>query len=207
MFVMHVPAGFGGTPKAPSPSYTGIYTEGNFWKVLWDAIRNWFGDRIKDLPGYSAIKPIIDWLGLQWQHLNDILGPYLQNPMELQVMDKLLVGENLVLELLRNQLSVSRIASREATGIGFYLNFEVDSEDFSLSKVPGVKTNFSFGDVEMSAKSLKNGAGFLLWVKDGKIDFLEGYTYDENWPEQIDSFELHYIGGDRDLAYLTEQWS
>jgi hypothetical protein len=40
-----------------------------------------------------------------------------------------------------------------------------------------------------------HGAGFVLFVDDGVISFLEGFTYDEPWPEDAGSFELWYLKG------------
>ena len=32
---------------------------------------------------------------------------------------------------------------------------------------------------------MKNGVGFVLFVKNRMILFLEGYAYDELWPDEI----------------------
>ena len=36
-----------------------------------------------------------------------------------------------------------------------------------------------FGDVSAEIAGLKCGAGFLVYVDDGKIQMLKGYSYDE----------------------------
>jgi len=60
-----------------------------------------------------------------------------------------------------------------------------------------------FGDVAAQVPGLKHDAGFLLFIKDGYIDFLEAYTYDEPWPTKIEKFDLSYLGGEsRDLSPL-----
>jgi len=53
---------------------------------------------------------------------------------------------------------------------------------------------------------LQYGAGFLIFVRDGTLKMLEGYSYSEPWPELIREFELSYrmIGGySNDIA---DQW-
>jgi hypothetical protein len=42
---------------------------------------------------------------------------------------------------------------------------------------------------------LEHGAGFELLVKDGYLRMLEGYSYDEPWPDSIHTFDLYYESG------------
>ncbi len=44
------------------------------------------------------------------------------------------------------------------------------------------------GDLE----GVAHGAGFVLFIRDGALACLEGFTYDEPWPETIKSFTLNY---------------
>ncbi len=39
---------------------------------------------------------------------------------------------------------------------------------------------------------MKYGAGFLVFIDNGYFDMLEGYAYDEPWPDQITGFTLSY---------------
>jgi len=128
-------------------------------------------------------------------------------PLEAEVLKWLLAGEDSILAALREQFASASILSRNLTGHGFYLNFIVSTSVTRLHEKFHVKPDFCFGDVKASIDSLEHGAGFLLWVKSGVLDFLEGYTYDESWPVEIESFELQYItGNDRDLGELRHQW-
>ena len=38
----------------------------------------------------------------------------------------------------------------------------------------------------------KHGLGFLLYVADGALSALEGYTYDEPWPNELQGLVLAY---------------
>lgn len=114
--------------------------------------------------------------------------------LEHRVLSLLLTGDDPVLSGLRAQMNAAKMKSREMTGIGFFTSFEVPT---SLAPVANGKS-FKFGDVNATIKGLERGAGFVLFVKDGFIHLLEGYTYDEPWPKEIPAFELSYNRGNRD---------
>ena len=115
---------------------------------------------------------------------------------ERAVLDKLLNGDHPVLVALRSQAEEARLASREYTGVGFYCDFEVPS-DAAVSP----EREFELGDVNAVVSDLEYGAGFLLFVRDGRLDFLEGFSYDEPWPKEIRSFELTYEKEPRPLPF------
>ena len=132
---------------------------------------------------------------------------YKLTPLESEVLRWLLDGEDSILAALREQFASASVLSRDLTGHGFYLRFAVPTSVTKLHEKFRVKPDFYFGDVKVSIDSLEHDAGFLLWVKDGILDLLEGYTYDEIWPASVESFELQYITGDsRDLNGLRHQW-
>jgi|CXWL01.1.fsa_nt_gi hypothetical protein len=126
--------------------------------------------------------------------------------LEAEVLNWLLAGEDPVLLGLRNQLAIASVISREMTGHGFYLHFSIPPSTSKLHEKLPCKPSFCFGDVNASVEGLNHGAGFLLWVTNGVLDFLEGYTYDGDWPLEIQQFWLDYIGGKRNEAVLRRQW-
>ena len=111
--------------------------------------------------------------------------------VEEQVMRKLLAGEDDALAGLRQQLEKAEVSSRRLTGIGFYTYFSMPTE---VPRLPGHQS-FKLGDVNGTAANLQYGAGFLLYVNDGAIAMLEGYTYDEAWPDNVEGLELTYSDG------------
>jgi hypothetical protein len=118
---------------------------------------------------------------------------------ERAVLDKLLDGDLPELSVLRHQLSQCVVKSREQTGVGFYTELMIPEDAPSLNGVSAV-----FGDVAADIVGLQNGAGFLLYLKDGRIKMLEGYSYDEPWPLLIQSFVLKYsVGECRDMRVLA----
>ena len=119
--------------------------------------------------------------------------------LEQAVLDRLLDGDNKVLTILREQTRQARVVKRKYTGAGFYCEFEVGGD------TPVVQRDYQLGDVQAVISGLKHGAGFVLFVRGGRISMLEGYTYDEPWPDQICDFTLKYSDAERaaELANLT----
>jgi len=108
--------------------------------------------------------------------------------LEDQVLDMLLRGQDEVLVILRQQAKQLQVSSREKTGVGFYTEFAVSPE---VPRVPGRPT-FKLGDVNGTADNVNHGLGFLLYVTEGALSMLEGYTYDEPWPDDVRGLVLTY---------------
>jgi len=116
---------------------------------------------------------------------------------EQAVMEKLLQGTHPVLIEIKRQFDSCVVKNRELTGVGFYLDFVV-SDSLLDSAI-----NLRFGDVIADIDGLENGAGFVLYINNGKLDMLEGYSYDESWPDIIERYSLNYLNGqDRNWAEL-----
>ncbi|HSU05754.1 MAG TPA: hypothetical protein VLI93_09290, partial [Acetobacteraceae bacterium] len=62
---------------------------------------------------------------------------------------------------------------------------------------------FSFGDIQAMIPGLTFGAGFVLHVRNGAIEFLEGYSYEEPWPESVSGFVLRADEGLSDIKADT----
>jgi len=108
--------------------------------------------------------------------------------LEQAVMEKLLDGDNPLLQDLRKQFEEIESVERKFTGAGFFTKFRLAPNVRPLSK-----KSLTFGDVAATIPGLKNGAGFLLFVRGGVLDQLEGYTYGEFWPTDVPNFGLGYI--------------
>jgi hypothetical protein len=112
--------------------------------------------------------------------------------IEKSVLEKLLDGNFPLLNQLKLQVELCIVEKREFTGFGFYTSLSVPN---NVPRKAGL--DIKFGDVIASIHGLSSGAGFLLYIKDGVIDMLEGYSYDEPWPSSTDNFILKYINGDK----------
>ena len=122
----------------------------------------------------------------------------LTQKLEDEVLVMLLDGDDPVLEVLRRQLVCARRSSRELTGAGFFTNFEVPSTAYRFQGQP----SFTIGDVVAEIEGLQFGAGFVLHVVEGALNFLEAFSYEEPWPKSITSFKLSYPNNQRDYASL-----
>jgi hypothetical protein len=101
----------------------------------------------------------------------------------------LLDGDHPVLAVLRRQLPGLEVTERKFTGVGFFATFSTNGAAPPATIPAG---GSPFGDVEATISGMAHGAGFLRWLKDGRLHELEGYSYDEPWPEQVAAFSLKY---------------
>jgi hypothetical protein len=106
----------------------------------------------------------------------------------------MLAGEDHCLSILRAQLAAARLTARELSGVGFFLNFEVPTKCS-----PTERRNFEITDVTLEVEGVRNGAGVALFVRDGYLAMLEGFTFDDDW--------VAYRNGDtRDMDLASQQW-
>lgn len=122
----------------------------------------------------------------------------------LNVMEKLLYGDIQILEILRSQYRDSKIIDVECSNVGFFVNFEVDSNKID---VDGIATDFDIGDLYGTVDGIQGAVGFILFVIDGKLSMLEGYTNAiDVWPADEDIYLMYDSGFDRNLKVLEKQW-
>lgn len=114
------------------------------------------------------------------------------------ILQKLLEGDLPFFVNLREQLVECIVNDREHTGVGFFTSLSVPDH---LPRIRGL--DVTFGDVVCEFPETRTEVGFLLYIKDGVLDMLEGYTYDEPWPSPDARYSLKYVGGEmRDLEAL-----
>lgn len=88
---------------------------------------------------------------------------------------------------LEHQFKIAAIIE-EDDGAGYFANF-----NFEKNNVERIK-NKNFPDLIGKDKDGKIILGFVLFTKDGFIDYLEGYTFgNENWPENDDDISLEIV--------------
>lgn len=123
-------------------------------------------------------------------------------PLEKHVMEKILEGDCPVLATLREQLNVAIIAEREMTGTGFFSKFALSSDAPNLSSGQSFEINDLIGEIQ----NVTHGVGFVLFVRNGKLDTLEGFTYEEAWPDEVSQIRLSYRNGKRNIIDLCKSW-
>jgi hypothetical protein len=72
---------------------------------------------------------------------------------------------------LREQIGRVSVVRRQNTGAGFYTYFAIE-------KAPAIRIESDTKRCHVVAKvnGVEDAFGFLLWLKGGYVDFLEGYT-------------------------------
>ena len=93
---------------------------------------------------------------------------------------------NIISEQFKNRV----IVENKVFPSGFYIKYEIKDNippiDDTESKV--------LGNVGAKIPDLKYGMGFALFMKDGYISSLEGYTYNEEpLPADLQKYELYYL--------------
>ena len=95
-----------------------------------------------------------------------------------RLMPLLLAGDHPTLVTLRAQYRRARITKVELTGVGFFVDFEVPPE-MAKTEPP----DLAGGGANIAVAGVKHGAGCVLFVREGRLTMLEGFTYDDEWPE------------------------
>jgi hypothetical protein len=105
--------------------------------------------------------------------------------LEAEITSGIVEGFPLYTGVLMAQLAQSTLESRDYNGYGFYTTVAIAQETPSCAL-------FS-GRLHASAHIGGELCGFMLWIREGKIDFLEGYPLGgDAWPvgETITAFVI-----------------
>jgi hypothetical protein len=98
-------------------------------------------------------------------------------------------NENVYIEQIKRQYNEMKVVRREYTGAGFYTHFEISDKKLSL----GENVNFELGGIEADIKGFKMEAGFIIFIRSGFIDFLEGYSYVDVWNREKKIKQLYVV--------------
>ena len=115
-------------------------------------------------------------------------APKGQVELEKIVMEMLLFGDDPILEQLREQYKNTTIESRKFNGVGFFTNYVIDK------KIPplGGITRMIFGDVYADFGELEK-LGFIVFISNGYLSTLEGFSHIDKWPEDVTGIEPYYV--------------
>ncbi len=105
-------------------------------------------------------------------------------------MDAALAGDHPVLGALRLQLEGVKVREREMTGVGFFVYLEVAR---AVPRAPTTGDRVVMSDVGASVNGFEHGLSFILFISDGYLDLLEGFTNaGEPWPERLEGVKILY---------------
>ena len=102
--------------------------------------------------------------------------PEFLTDLEAAVLQFLLQEDTEITRALREQLATCTLESRERNGYGFFTNFHV------IDSAPKCSIeNIELGDASAVVGGEK--CGFILFVREGRIEFLEGFPLGgDSWP-------------------------
>ena len=113
--------------------------------------------------------------------MNSSLKATYLTPLENAVIEAILQGTPELEQCLRIQFESSTLGSRELNGYGFFTNFVIPENAPACPELSGA----------LHASAIVGGqlCGFILWITEAAIDFLEGYPLGADaWPED-ETFE------------------
>jgi len=127
---------------------------------------------------------------------------------ETEAISTLIAGDHPVLGNLRAQLGVCRVSKREFTRVGFFTTLELPD-----ATVPApLAHRIVLADAVVEMGGLAHGAGIVLFVEGGLLDVLEGFAYDEPWPDEVQNYKItaggvHHLGdAPTDLETIDSAW-
>jgi hypothetical protein len=99
-------------------------------------------------------------------------------PHESFVLQTLLAGDHPILAQLREQATDVVVKSRNHTTVGEYVDLAIASRHVAVQP-----PNIVLGDIDIEVEGVKHGVATLLFVIDGKLNFIEFATAADTWPE------------------------
>jgi hypothetical protein len=114
-----------------------------------------------------------------------------EEPTELEqaVVDALLTGDDARLGALREQFSSATVTGREFTEAGFFTRFSVPATAARMAQP--IKNPIDDVCAELAGE--ESAAGFLLWLEDGALQALEGFSYGGIWSKQAPLRRIFYV--------------
>lgn len=109
-----------------------------------------------------------------------------QEEFEKLIMEKLLNGNNKIFVDLYRQYQQAIVTSREFTGCGFFTKFDIQGYK------PKYLVSGRIDDVAVEFEKADENACFILYVKTGKIDTLEGFCFGGAWNDDYGRAKIVY---------------
>lgn len=107
-------------------------------------------------------------------------------PLERAVLYEILSEDSAEHQTLRRQIEFAQVSRRDSTGVGFYTYISFENGILPIEN----RQEFSMGNVYAEIGEDKISVGFLLYVKNGYLDCLEGYTFEGPWPQSAQEFTV-----------------
>ena len=125
----------------------------------------------------------------------------LLNPFEAEAIERTLAGDRPQFPALRAQTKHIVGVERELTGVGFFSHLDLGPRAAEL-RITCRRNIISGPHVEL--RGVGHGIGVVLFVTDGYISMLEGFTYDDPWPAEVEVVSWHMPDGPRGFCFPEE---
>lgn len=114
--------------------------------------------------------------------------------MKATELEQLVIGSMLAdheLKPIRSTVNFDAVVvgDRELTGVGFLTEFE-RSEELRLFDAD---VSLRWGKVGARLNASKVETGYLVYVDCGYLTTVEGYTYGDEWPEEVLQIEVYEL--------------
>jgi hypothetical protein len=109
--------------------------------------------------------------------------PSFFTPLEREIVSAMVEAQDLFREEISLQLRICELTSREHNGYGFFTNLAI----------PEGSPELPYVNYRLHASAQVGGelCGFMLWIKNGRVDFLEGYPLGgDAWPKREDITDI-----------------
>ncbi len=107
---------------------------------------------------------------------------------ESRILEKILASDHEAVAALRQQVRHARVKSRNFTGVGFFVHFDVPAD------IPRLHRNTGFVISDVGGLLSGTDVGFVLFVRDGVVDCLECHTWgDGEVSESARLEDLYYL--------------
>ena len=101
---------------------------------------------------------------------------------EMQIMQSMLVKKYGPRSKFLDQLAAARVEQRRLSGVGIFVDLLVPGR---VAAVDQINTEIS-EDYRTVLDAPGDLVGFTLFIRNGYLSFLEGYTFgDVRWPEEL----------------------
>jgi len=103
-------------------------------------------------------------------------------------LDMLLAGEEHALVALRAQAQEVAVRSRTYSSFGEYVDLTAPANSQTASP-----SELILSDIELNVSGVSHAVTVMLYVKSGRLDFIEFSTIEGDWPEQPLVTSAHYL--------------
>jgi len=105
------------------------------------------------------------------------------NVFELSILGRLAVKY----PNIKPHIPLLQVLNREITGVGMYVNFCYSEQTDDVLRLNHLSYDLMSTDDTIQVTGLEHGLAWVVYISDGKIDFMELVTYGEAWDGNIEN--------------------